>query len=708
MLIDESITHRRLSSGAELLWLPAEGPITAGMLFRTGRVDERLPTSGVNHLIEHLVLEALPRDLQVNGYVSFVETAFYIRGDAGEVASFFELVCAHLRDLPLDRLDAERRVLTAEHFARGPVGAGGVFPLRYGSVGPGLVGYEEYGLRTLEADDLRRWAAERFTARNAVIWVSGGDAPPDLDVDLTPGRRQAIPEPCPTAHRAYPSWVGWGSGGVALSMVMPPCAGVRTALLAARRRGHDRLRRDDGLIYDLGLDMSVLGPEVDHVMFAASAPADRSAAVASDMLEVLREIAADGPTDRELELEVDAWQKWQEDPTAGSGKLDRRALGRLVGRPITAGPAGVGREEAAQALAEAMESLLVVVPQGVRPSLNLPGESPAPEFRPAGGEVVRERGKRRKKTRFVIGDDGIAVAGPDPASRYGLPFAGCEAVIKGPAGSLTLIDDSGAWLALEPAILANGDTLGKRILAGVPQDRHVPMSAEEREVFLQLTERNAARCTGEMIEIIAHALEPGENVRMATLQAPYGSRVRLLVLSDRRMFLVDRLGGRITRTVALAYVDLDEVRRRTPLGDGVRFRVGGKSCCLTLRDEVEGARVQELLRDGMRDLESSGVPRSEDADRRAIARRIGGYRRDLDYTRFPIHMLIVLFSMIAAANLGAVPGTGIGVAFVLVVGATVLNRRFGAASLWASAQSMRTLLPVLAVCAAAAAVASSI
>jgi len=57
--------------GVPAFWVPAEGPLRASLVFRTGQVDEPLHQRGWTHLLEHLALHG--RDSvrrPVNGSVS--------------------------------------------------------------------------------------------------------------------------------------------------------------------------------------------------------------------------------------------------------------------------------------------------------------------------------------------------------------------------------------------------------------------------------------------------------------------------------------------------------------------------------------------------------------------------------------------------------------------------------------------------------------
>nr|WP_284289957.1 hypothetical protein [Angustibacter aerolatus] len=73
--------------GVPTFWVPAEGPLRASLVFRTGQADEPLPRRGLTHLVEHLALHG--RDSvrrPVNGSVSLLHTRFDVMGEPDEVA----------------------------------------------------------------------------------------------------------------------------------------------------------------------------------------------------------------------------------------------------------------------------------------------------------------------------------------------------------------------------------------------------------------------------------------------------------------------------------------------------------------------------------------------------------------------------------------------------------------------------------------------
>ena len=163
------------ADGVPVLWCEAPGPFAGALTFRVGRADEDAHTAGISHLVEHLALFALGRRrFAVNGSVDATRTTFWATGSQEEVEGFLTDVANALGDLPLERLDAEQRVLLTEaESSPGGGPAASLLGARYGASRFGLLEIRELGLHRLGAEDVRAWARERFTAGNAVVWLTG-------------------------------------------------------------------------------------------------------------------------------------------------------------------------------------------------------------------------------------------------------------------------------------------------------------------------------------------------------------------------------------------------------------------------------------------------------------------------------------------------------------------------------------------------------
>src|SRR2546430_6864243 len=140
----------------------------ASLWFRAGLADESLPTRGWLHLLEHLALHG--RDslrAPINGQVSMLPTSFDVEGDPDDIAAFPQHVCRWLTAPDFSDLEHERRVLPAESATRASGSLGLHLLWRYGAQGPGLAGYNEFGLHTAYVEHLRWVAARTYTPGHA-------------------------------------------------------------------------------------------------------------------------------------------------------------------------------------------------------------------------------------------------------------------------------------------------------------------------------------------------------------------------------------------------------------------------------------------------------------------------------------------------------------------------------------------------------------
>jgi hypothetical protein len=115
-----TVHHRSAVDGVPVYWAETAGPLRATLSFRTGTADEPFAKAGWTHAIEHLALFGLgtsPHD--GNGSVDLFTTRFTAAGTPDHVVGFLGDVCTALHDQPVDRWEAEQRILLLEADRRG-------------------------------------------------------------------------------------------------------------------------------------------------------------------------------------------------------------------------------------------------------------------------------------------------------------------------------------------------------------------------------------------------------------------------------------------------------------------------------------------------------------------------------------------------------------------------------------------------------------
>jgi hypothetical protein len=471
--------------GVPVFWADGPPPHEIQLVFRVGRADETLATAGMTHLVEHLAMPDLPVRLECNAFVTSLSTCFWARGDMPSLVSFVAGVVDRLNDLPLDRLEVERRILLTEADQRVMPGEHWVAGRRFGAVGHGLPAFPEFGLRRATADMAREWARERFTVENAAIWARG--PLPDLAVSLPSGKRQTIPEIRTASGVETPVYVDWDASSVYLSLLVPhgPDSALGARILNDRLMR--RLRHELGLVYSAGSELGSVDGSTWSLGLYADCSVEDAGKVRDSMLAVVDELAADGPTDDELEGDERIRQAIAMDPSRLSETLYLHAWDAIAGYP-----AGLEAELAARVQAgsptRVVEILREAWPSAI---LALPGELDAGDDRfraypttTAANAVVGEEFRLRvrwlssaRRARLFVGKNGVTALYTDGTSLT-VRWETCAAVMAFRDGVRVLWDESGFLIPVWPQYFKKGEDARRLIDELAPADVVVDMGDE--------------------------------------------------------------------------------------------------------------------------------------------------------------------------------------------------------------------------------------
>lgn len=472
------ILQRTEIDGIPAIWADATGgPFVAALGFRVGRADEPLAQAGISHIVEHLALARLGvQEYDHNGFVDATRTVFHSMGSTEDAVDFMAAVTQGLVDPPLARLQTERRILRSEADQQGPSIGGAIRQFRFGYVGHGLIGEDELGLGWLGPATVSRWIADRFNRGNAALWLSG-PPPPGLRVALPDGPRHAAPSVAPIGYVTFPSHNAWNGPGATLTWLMRRDPAANMLVNIAHRRARQRLRFDQGLIYDVAVDYEPLDGQTAHVTLGADAPDDQVEVVRDALLGVLDELASDGPTQEELDIEVNGFERQFEDRDATLGFLDACVLDILFGeeprsaQAILDGRRAVRPEDAAQVLQASLGTLLVVA--GGTP---LPPERATPypawsmdridgrEHGPAGFFLPG----RKPKERLYVNAEGITLQA-SPTEWVTVRYADCVAVAHDSDVRRELFGRDGFRVRVDATLWKDGPAVVAAIDAAIPQ-----------------------------------------------------------------------------------------------------------------------------------------------------------------------------------------------------------------------------------------------
>jgi len=409
----------------------APGPerVTAALVFGVGIQDESYATLGITHLVEHLVMAALPKShIECNAMVDVDTTTFMAAGRPEAVAAFLEGVCHAVSALPTHRIAVETGVLQAEDCPGAHPTAAVLWGARFRLAGPGLTiaGGGVPGVLT-ERQVLahaRRW----FVRRNAAL-VWHGPRPEGLRLPLPEGWRMVRPVPRPRPQTG-PVWTTGPTAGVGLLVRSEGAAdaALDVALDVLEERVRDLARHQRGLSYAVE-SVSVDTGDARELAVLVDAREGQEAEVARLLWDAYRGLAERGPTWAEVAHAVGGRLESADGDDAVAAELGRAALDELFDRPVResadvlAGWQELTPATAAAALRATLPTAILAVPVGVE----LPALGGGIDRRPlcdvvpvlpvgtVFGAPARARLLARSRRRLVVTDRVLAEAGDDGA-----------------------------------------------------------------------------------------------------------------------------------------------------------------------------------------------------------------------------------------------------------------------------------------------------
>ncbi len=295
--------------GVRTLWTPLPGPLRATLTFRVGAADEALPQRGLTHLVEHLAFDSIEvPTAEHHAQVNVLTTDFATFGRDEDVVAFFDTITTGLAEIELGRLENERDILKAEAATRGGSLEETMLNWRYGFLPFGRQTCEEFGLLSVDAETVRRWAAERFTRQNAVLCLTG-EPPSDLRLNLSDGEWQAPPPATDLVQGT--SWFVTPGTDVGVLSVLPrtPAADALSAILF--RRLFVLLRRELNATYAPSTTFAWRDADSGHLWIRADAAHGRTQEVFDRITNLLLQVGAGGVPDDDLAL----WRRWVTSPS---------------------------------------------------------------------------------------------------------------------------------------------------------------------------------------------------------------------------------------------------------------------------------------------------------------------------------------------------------------------------------------------------------
>lgn len=557
--------------GVPVFWAPDASPGQAGLMFRVGRADETLATSGLTHVVEHLALFPLDDGVRrIGGFVDPVRTVFSSLGAPSELGSFLSAVCQSVSALPFDRLETERRVLLTEEGSAERSILHWLMGLRFGAAGFGLIDYRELGLRHLTPDNLDRWAKQRFVSGNAAVWIAG-PLPEDLTFPLRPGLRSAPPNPTSSPRLRSPAYVASDGGGVAMSFLGSRSAALTVGLELLERRVHRNLRLQRGLSYSASSTYLPLTSTIAHVTFGADCLDEHAQAVRDGIVAELQRLAHDGPDTAELATAVQARvEHWSDEQPVVASDLDALAMAELLGDDLPTRDAlrrehqSLTRDGVAAALHELMPTAILAAPTGdAVPEGFAPFPAAPPQ--PLKGQRYMRRGRRvrdlPKPSRVIASPEGITLLPKNRDPGATIMFNEVAAVLELGPGRMTVVGLSGDGIQLDTNVLLKGRDLEGRLRHAIAASLFVDVQEEQGGSLIDLSRSKLGYRSVVANEVAALPgyLQRGE--RVLTLAVAVRKKRGLLALTDRRILFLAKPGSSKPLFVEIPLQEVTKVRR---------------------------------------------------------------------------------------------------------------------------------------------------
>ncbi|MEU8655489.1 M16 family metallopeptidase [Actinoplanes philippinensis] len=469
--------------GVPVLIAPTTGPMSAGLAFRVGFVDETLPRRGITHLIEHLALHSLGMaDYHYNGATGVEHTVFHMQGAEPDIVAFLNGVCAGLGDLPLERLAVEKEILRTEQNSRGEGPAGRLALWRHGARDYGLANYPEWGLGAIGPDDLRAWVARYFHRDNAVLWIAGPGVPAGLRLDLPGGTRQAAPAPS-SILPVRPAYFPGSEDAVAWDAVVDRGEGAAVFAEVLRRSMFRSLRQESGLSYNVVADYLPRADGRAVITAAADSLPEKQGAVLGGLVDVLAAARLGMIDEAEVTAVVNKRREELRQAEATGGRLPAQAFDVLDGRTarsldeVLAELDAVTRDDVVAIAAAACADGLLMTPGETEADWAGYAAAPPSSVPPVDG--VTHRSADDAVPQLVIGERGISLVRPESTTT--VLFDECSAVLTWPDGGRVYIGHDAVQLRVEPVLYPDGAAMAAALDARTRPELRVTMPPRDPE-----------------------------------------------------------------------------------------------------------------------------------------------------------------------------------------------------------------------------------
>lgn len=291
--------HHDTVDGVPVVWADLPVETSVSIVFAVGHEDLSPATSGIHHLIEHLVMRRVGTVLvEHNAESALSRTEFWARGPEDQLVEFVAKVCAAVTsfaEVTDDEIELERSTILAEIERSGTYTVRTPESARFGLAGVGLAAASHSRLLDWTPEELRAAAAQWFHRDTAVVTWSG--RPPEaLRLPLPTG---PAPARSPHPHSLVPGRVATPVDGelICLQALLEGGPSLAACFLAAQVVEHEllaRLRTERGDVYAVQRTLAQLD-DATLWTFDLNPHGDRRDATILASLDVFDTLSSTGP-----------------------------------------------------------------------------------------------------------------------------------------------------------------------------------------------------------------------------------------------------------------------------------------------------------------------------------------------------------------------------------------------------------------------------
>lgn len=453
-----------------------DGPVVAGLTFRTGVADETPRDRGITSLVAELA--AIDVD-NVEFEVGMTATSFVARGNANDVTQALTAVCDALPAFADDELRQLGDTILDE-WPQPPTLRTMLLTLRFGAHDHGVAALPPLGLLRVEGDDARAWANRVFTRGNAALWSTGPLAA-SVSLPLPAGDR-IPPLPRADSECATPAWCPnvWLGAMFHDAVDATLVASMSDATLVTMRALEDELveRLHDTPLRGTKPEIHLArwADDLGYVMLSLDTVASGNDGVEA-LLGSLDDFSELGPDPDELTAATNAIWRWSTERGNAEDVAEMLAADELrTGRPrlldaFLDSVDKVSGEDVQHVFAELRESIMLAVPADadiVAPEFTLLDRSSAVVVDGKKYRRTQATGTPVDDARLIVGADGVSYASDD--QQLAVYFEDCVAVVAYPDHSIALYDVDGTDIEFSAAEWRDGGQAYESVVAAAPPD----------------------------------------------------------------------------------------------------------------------------------------------------------------------------------------------------------------------------------------------